>query len=97
MGEVERRRVEVRKLEEVGRSLESSPTQPLAQMAIEAGPSMSGGGAGQKETPADSGRQGSQEGVLKGQKIKETPEVQTSDNGSQQDLPVPEEHWAPNT
>ena len=37
MGEVERRRIEVRKLEEVGRLLELSPTQQLAQMATEAG------------------------------------------------------------
>ena len=43
LGEVERRRMEVRKLEEVGRLLELSPTQQLALMAAEAGPSTSGG------------------------------------------------------
>ena len=42
-GEVERRRVEARKLEEVRRSLELSPTKQLAQMTTEAGPSMSEG------------------------------------------------------
>ena len=35
--------VEAEQLEEVGRSLESSPTWQLAQMAVEAGPSTSGG------------------------------------------------------
>ena len=34
---------EARWLEEVGRSLSSSPTQQLAQMAVEAGPSIMGG------------------------------------------------------
>ena len=43
LGEVERRKIEARKLEEVGRLLELSPTQQLAQMATEAGPSMLGG------------------------------------------------------
>ena len=42
-GKVERRRVEARKLEKVGRLLESFPTQQLAQMATEAGLSISGG------------------------------------------------------
>ena len=41
-GEMERRRVDVEKLEEMGRSPESSPTQQLVQMAAEAGPSTSG-------------------------------------------------------
>ena len=41
--EIERRRVEVEKLEEVGRSPESSPTKQLAQMAAEVRPFMSGG------------------------------------------------------
>ena len=40
------------------------------------------GGARQKETLADSGRQGSQEGVLEGQKIKEAPVVLARDIGS---------------
>ena len=43
LGEMERRRVEAEKLEEVGRLPESLPTQQLAQMAAKAGPSMSGG------------------------------------------------------
>ena len=42
-GKIERRKVEAAKLEEVGRSLESLPTQQLAQMAAEAGPSTLGG------------------------------------------------------
>ena len=42
-GEIERRRAESEKLEEVGRSPESLPTWHLAQMAVEARPSMSGG------------------------------------------------------
>ena len=41
-GEVERRTVEAEKLGEVGRSWELTPTQQLAQMAVDAGPSMSG-------------------------------------------------------
>ena len=43
LGEMEKRRAEAEKLEDIGRSLESSPTQQLAQMAVEAGPSMLGG------------------------------------------------------
>ena len=39
------------------------------------------GGAGQKETLADSGRQGLEEGVLEGQKIKEALEVPARDSG----------------
>ena len=42
-GEIERRKVEAGKLEEVGRLLESSSSQQLAQMAVEAGPSTLGG------------------------------------------------------
>ena len=38
--ELERRREEVRKLKEVGRSPELSPNQQLAQMDVEAGPLM---------------------------------------------------------
>ena len=41
--ELEKRVEEAEKLGEVGRSPETSPTQQLAQMAVEAGPSMSGG------------------------------------------------------
>ena len=40
---LERRVKEAEKLGEVGRLLELSPTQQLAQMAAEAGPSISGG------------------------------------------------------
>ena len=43
LGETERRRVEVEKLEEVGRSTELSSTQQLFQMAAEARPSTLGG------------------------------------------------------
>ena len=46
-GKMERRKVEAEKLEEVRRLLESSPTQQLAQMAAEAGPSTLG-----REEPA---------------------------------------------
>ena len=42
-GKVERRREEVRRLEKVGRSPESSPTRQLAQMATDVGPSSSTG------------------------------------------------------
>ena len=42
-GEMERRKVEAGKLEEVGRLLESSATQQLAQVTTKAGASMSGG------------------------------------------------------
>ena len=41
--EIEKRMAEAEKLEEVGRLLESSPTQQLAQMAVKAGPSSLGG------------------------------------------------------
>ena len=47
LSKTEKRRAEVEKLEELGRSPESSPTQQLAQMAVEAGPSTSG-----REEPA---------------------------------------------
>ena len=77
LGEVERRREEVRKLEELGRLLESSPTQQLAQMAAEAGPSTLAGGGSQKETPTNHGRQGSQKGVSEDQTITQAPEVLT--------------------
>ena len=43
--ELERRVEEADRLGEVGRSLESFPTWQLAQMAVEAEPSMSGGGS----------------------------------------------------
>ena len=43
LSELEKRAEEAKRLGEVGRSPESSPTQQLAQMAAEAGPSMSGG------------------------------------------------------
>ena len=46
-GEIERRKVGAEKLEKVGRLLESSPTQQLAQVAAEARQSMSG-----REEPA---------------------------------------------
>ena len=42
-GEMERRKVEAARSEEVGRLPESSPTQQLDQMAVEARPSMLGG------------------------------------------------------
>ena len=42
MEEAERQVEEARRLEDVGRSQSSLPTQQLAQMAVEAGPSMSG-------------------------------------------------------
>ena len=45
-----------------------------------------------KKQPTDSGRQGSQEGVLEGQKSKEAPGVLAGDSGSLQHRPVPEEH-----
>ena len=61
-------------------------------MAAEAGPSMFGGGAGQKETLANHGRQGSQKGISEGWTIKEAPEVLAGDSSSPQDLLVPEEH-----
>ena len=63
-GEVERRREEVRKLRGGG-----EVTGVLN--CTEAGPSMSAGGASQKETPADHGRQGSQKGVSEVQTVKE--------------------------
>ena len=43
LGEVERRREEARRMEEVGRSPESSPTRQLAQMVAKVGPSSSMG------------------------------------------------------
>ena len=46
-GKIERRKVEAKKLEEVGRSLELSPTWQLAQMAVEDGLSTLG-----REEPA---------------------------------------------
>ena len=55
---------EAEKLEQVRRSPESSPTQQLAQMAAEAGPSTLGG-TSQEEAPTYCGRQGSPEGIPK--------------------------------
>ena len=42
-GEIARKKVEAEKLEVVGRLPQLSPTQQLAQMVVEAGPTMSGG------------------------------------------------------
>ena len=69
--EMERRRAEAEKLEEVGRSLESSLTQQFAQMAVEAGPSMLGGEelARRKLQPTMGGRAPQKE-FLKARKVK---------------------------
>ena len=82
-GEVERRRVEMSKLEELGRSPELSPTQQLAQMAEEATPSMSGGEelARKKLQPIGGGKAPRKE-FLEGQKSTEALEVLAGDSGS---------------
>ena len=64
---------EAGRLEEVGRSLSSLPTQQLAQMAAEAGPSASGEGACPKEAPPYCWRQGPMEGVPEGRERSKSP------------------------
>ena len=50
------------------------------------------GGIGQKEAPTNHGRQGSPEGIPKGQESEEALEVLARDSGPLQDLPVPKEY-----
>ena len=65
-GNVKSQRKEGKRLEEVGRSPESSPTRQLAQMAAKVGPSSStGGGVSPKETLANCGMQGPRKEFLK--------------------------------
>ena len=91
-GEVERR-VEVRRLEEVGRSLELSPTQQLAQIATEAGPSMLGWEElARKKLQLIMGGKAPRKEFLKARKLKEALEVPARNSGSLQDLPVSEEY-----
>ena len=73
---------EAEQLEGLGRSLSSLPTQKVAQMAVEAGPSMLGG----REEPARKklcptmGGKAPQEGILMGQQGQETLEVMARDS-----------------
>ena len=75
-GEIMRRIAEAEQLEGVGRSLSSSPTCQLAQMAAEAGPSKLGGKelACKKLLPTMGGK-APPEGVITGWQSKETQEV----------------------
>ena len=73
--EAERQVEEARWLEEVGRSPSSLPTQQLAQMAAEAGPSVFGEEPAEKEASPYSGRQSPLEGIPQGWEGKEDQEV----------------------
>ena len=72
-GEIERRRMESEKLEEAERSLESSPTQQLAQMAVETGPSTSGGEEpAKRKLQLTMGGKAPQKEFLKARKVKKS-------------------------
>ena len=94
--EAEKQVEEARRLEDVGGSPSSLPTQQLAQMAAEAGPSTSG-----VEEPARRKLQltmGSKippKGIPPGWEGKEDQEVPAWHSCSSRDLAVSKEHWAP--
>ena len=70
-GEIERRKREVERLEEVGRSLGLSPTQQLAQMAVEAGLSTLGGEEpDRRKLQLTVGNKAPQKEFLKARKVK---------------------------
>ena len=94
--EAERWVEEARRLEDVGRLPSSLPTQQLAQMAAEAGPSTLG-----QEEPARRkfqltiGGKAPQTEFLQAGKVKEDQEVPVWHSCSSGDLAVPKEHQAP--
>ena len=63
---------EARQLEEVGQSLSSSSTQQLAQMAVEAGPSVSGEEPAKRKLCPTVGGKAPQKEFLKAGKVKKT-------------------------
>ena len=73
--EIKGRVEEVSRLEGVGRSPSSLPTQQLAQMAAEAGPSVSGEEPPQRKLCPTVGGKALLEGVLEGRKGKKDQEV----------------------
>ena len=81
--ELEKRFEEAERMGEVGRLLGSSPTQQMAQMVVEAGPSMSGGEepARRKVQPIVGGNAAWKE-FLKAGKGKKPPKVLTGDCSS---------------
>ena len=82
---------EVSRLEAVGQSPPSLPTQQLAQMATEAGPSVLGG-ACPKETPSYHWRQGHMEGIPEGREGQKDQEVPAWHGCPLQDPAVPKEY-----
>ena len=95
MEEAEKWVEEARRLEDVGRSPSSLPTQQLAQMAGEAGPSTSG-----KEEPVrrklqpTMGGKTPQKEFLQAGKVKKDQEVLAWYSCSSGDLAIPKEHQA---
>ena len=86
---------EARWLEEVGRSLLLLPTQQLAQMAVEAGPSASGEEPAVEEALPYCGRQSPPEGVPHSRKGQEAQKVPAWHSCPPRDLAVWKEHSAP--
>ena len=70
--EAERQVEEARWLEEVGRSSSSLPTQQLAQMTVEAGPSVSGEEPAKRKLCPTMGGKAPQKEFLKAGKVKKT-------------------------
>ena len=93
--EAERQVEEARWLEEVGRSPSSLPTWQLAQMAVEAGPSVSGEEPAKRKLCPTMGGKAPPEGIPQGWESKEDQEVLAWHSCSSRDLAVPKEHWAP--
>ena len=92
-GEVERRREEVCRLEEVSQVITNPTAGPDGHRgwAIYFGR----GGASQKETPAYIWWKGLKEGVPAGWSVEEAPEVPARDCSSPWDPAIPEEHGTP--
>ena len=88
MEEAEKQVEEARRLEDVGRFPLLSPSQQLAQMAVEAGPSTSG----QEGALTYCGRQSPPEGIPPGWKGQEDQEVLAWHSCSLRDPEVPKEH-----
>ena len=75
--EAERQVEEARQLEEVGQSPSSSPTQQLAQMAAEAGPSVLGEEPVKRKLCLTMGGKAPQKEFLKAGKVKKTRKYRT--------------------
>ena len=80
--ELEKTVEEAERLGEVGMLPESSPSQQLAQMVVEARLSMLGGGATQEEAPTYHGRLGPLEGIPQRLERLKIPKVLTRESSS---------------